>query len=223
MEIINQGPQGACAGGRAVGQLRKGGHHMTIDLNPVNFKARICQRCAEEFMPTGNCAKFCDACRSAARREYLVRYWAEHHERKLTLSRESKRRRQQDPTKREIDRQASYQRKLKRGLIQNPGVGAGKAPRLKGSDHPRYSTGVAYFERNRSKLRQERRYCERCDKDLLEVGRYEWCVHHRDHNPTHNTPENWELLCKQCHQQEHIPKYWERRNRHNAGSTQRGF
>jgi hypothetical protein len=38
---------------------------------------------------------------------------------------------------------------------------------------------------------------------LISVGKYEWVVHHRDHDRSNNVDENFELLCKRCHQIEH--------------------
>lgn len=70
-----------------------------------------------------------------------------------------------------------------------------------------YKTGIAKFHKLAPKIRKERRFCERCRKDLLEVNRYEWCVHHRDHDRTNNDVGNFELLCKRCHQIEH--ECWE--------------
>jgi hypothetical protein len=44
----------------------------------------------------------------------------------------------------------------------------------------------------------ERKTCERCPQTTgLEV-------HHKDRDPTNNAPENREVLCQSCHQQEHI-------------------
>jgi hypothetical protein len=44
----------------------------------------------------------------------------------------------------------------------------------------------------------ERKTCNRCQAtESLEV-------HHKDRDPTNNAPENREVLCQACHQQEHI-------------------
>jgi hypothetical protein len=66
-----------------------------------------------------------------------------------------------------------------------------------------WSNGISFFEKKRREIRDTRRYCERCDKDLKDVGQYHWCVHHKDHDRTNNKLENFELLCKRCHQLEH--------------------
>jgi len=92
--------------------------------------------------------------------------------------------------------------RVRHGLVQKPGVGKG-GNQLKGSDNPMYKNGSRYFQNTRELIRTERRYCERCGKDLLNVGQHYWCVHHRDHNRDNNTDDNYELLCKRCHQLEH--------------------
>lgn len=92
--------------------------------------------------------------------------------------------------------------RIRNGLIQIPGVGKG-GNAMKGIQDSSYKTGIAYFQNSRKRIKDERRYCERCKKDLLEATRYHWVVHHRDHDRTHNIDENFELLCKRCHQLEH--------------------
>ena len=96
----------------------------------------------------------------------------------------------------------SYKHKLKNNLIKKPGVGKG-GNNSSGSDDDQYKNGIGYFMKIRGVIRQTRRYCERCGKDLLNASRYEWAVHHRDHDRTNNSDSNFELLCKKCHQIEH--------------------
>lgn len=82
------------------------------------------------------------------------------------------------------------------------GVGKGGANR-KGAEDEQFTSGIGYFHKSTHRIRRERRFCERCHKDLINVGRYFWCVHHRDRNRANNCDENFELLCKRCHQIEH--------------------
>ena len=63
--------------------------------------------------------------------------------------------------------------------------------------------GIGHFFRRRKEILKEVRYCERCEKDLINATRYQWCVHHRDHDRNNNADSNFELLCKSCHQIEH--------------------
>lgn len=104
--------------------------------------------------------------------------------------------------KRERDRQGTARYRKKYGLIKNPGVGKGGANQ-RGPEDTQFKTGIAYFMKSRRRIKEERRYCERCGKDLIDATRYEWVIHHRDHDRTNNVDENFELLCKRCHQLEH--------------------
>lgn len=92
--------------------------------------------------------------------------------------------------------------RIRNGLVKNPGVGKGGA-NAKYKEDSQYSTGIARFQNIRSRIKKERRYCERCGEDLTNASRYHWCVHHRDHDRSHNDDKNLELLCKSCHQIEH--------------------
>lgn len=79
-------------------------------------------------------------------------------------------------------------------------VGRG-APR--GESHPNYKHGLYVAQTQAPELLARVRYCERCDKDLSEVTKWEWCMHHKDHDHSNHDESNLELLCKRCHQLEH--------------------
>jgi len=100
----------------------------------------------------------------------------------------------------------AYQRKAQmeyRIRLGKPvGIGKGGSNK-KGKDHPQYINGIGFFNAMAKEFRKERRYCEICGKDLLNVGVYFRCIHHKDHNHFHNVIENYELVCKSCHQKEH--------------------
>jgi len=52
-------------------------------------------------------------------------------------------------------------------------------------------------------LARSRGRCERCGKNVVSLGlkpRY----HHKDGNPSHNTPSNVVLLCNDCHDKVHV-------------------
>lgn len=82
------------------------------------------------------------------------------------------------------------------------GLGRGGS-NLKGKDHKQFKSGMGRFYDIRKQMREEIKHCNRCCKDLTDAGRYEWCVHHIDHNRANNVRENFEMLCKRCHQLEH--------------------
>lgn len=76
-----------------------------------------------------------------------------------------------------------------------------KTNHLRGKDSPCYKNGIGEFIRFRKSLKQK--VCNRCGKDLTNVSRYEWCVHHKNHDRNCNRIDNFEVLCKRCHQLEH--------------------
>jgi hypothetical protein len=82
------------------------------------------------------------------------------------------------------------------------GIGSGNL-NTKGRNDAQYKNGITYFIKNRKRIKEERRYCERCSKDLQDVAWFMWVLHHKDHDRTNNTENNFELLCKRCHQLEH--------------------
>jgi len=103
----------------------------------------------------------------------------------------------------ESSRRRTQNYKIRHNLIEKPGVGSG-GNQGSGCDHHSYTTGIGCdFQDRRREIKEDRRYCERCDKDLRDAGRYFWCVHHIDHDRTNNSDSNLELLCKRCHQIEH--------------------
>lgn len=91
---------------------------------------------------------------------------------------------------------------IKHNIIEKRGVGSG-GNQGRGKEHHSYVSGIGYFQDTRKRIKEERRYCERCKQDLLEANRWQWCLHHRDHDRTNNEDSNFELLCKKCHQVEH--------------------
>lgn len=91
---------------------------------------------------------------------------------------------------------------VKKGL--NYGAGTGNHDNHpKGKDSACYSSGKNIWVAARTTLLKEIGHCERCKKDLRNSTPYERCVHHKDHNKMNNVQENFELLCKRCHQVEH--------------------
>jgi len=92
----------------------------------------------------------------------------------------------------------------KRTADGDPSVGLGKGGGNKeGKDNKHYVNGMGQFYKIRQHLRETIKHCQACHKDLTHASRYEWCVHHIDHDRTNNVEENFEMLCKRCHQIEH--------------------
>lgn len=72
---------------------------------------------------------------------------------------------------------------------------------LKGAQSPFYKTGICNFIHFRKTI--QNKVCNRCGKDLNNVSRYGWVIHHKNHDRSCNNAENFEILCKRCHQLEH--------------------
>ena len=95
------------------------------------------------------------------------------------------------------------EKRLAEGNPLRDGPGGNPSGKL-GKDHWAYVHGEGMFESRLSpEYTKKVRYCERCNKDLLNVSPYHRCVHHKDHNRSNNDESNFELLCKSCHQKEH--------------------
>ena len=97
----------------------------------------------------------------------------------------------------------AYHREYMRKRRGYTGKGAGSGTPT-GEDHPGWKHGERAFQQRMSPAYKEKvRYCERCGLDLVEASGPFWAVHHKDYDRTHNTEDNFELLCKRCHQVEH--------------------
>ena len=136
---------------------------------------KVCKICDCAFNGVGPAAKYCPTCQPLAK---------EKAKKKAAL--------------------ATAAHGAATGRIKNPGVGKGGTTG-RGENNHRYKHGGYTHETMRGLIKLERRYCERCSKDLIKASHYLWVMHHRDHD-SYNNPEdgsNWELLCKRCHQLEH--------------------
>ena len=91
------------------------------------------------------------------------------------------------------DCRLEYQRRAARKRYSPTGDKIGY--NQKGPNNNNWVNGSGYFQQFRGDL------CERCGSTKFLV------VHHRDHNHYNNVPENFETLCKRCHQLEH--RCWE--------------
>lgn len=129
--------------------------------------------CGTKFISKGRAGKYCQSCLAIRTKEI-----------------------------KEYKRKYSHEYKIARGMIINPGSGSGSATG-KGAANHRYKHGKYVFETLRTEIKEQRRYCERCNKDLIDATHYMWVVHHKDHDHWNHVESNLELLCKQCHQIEH--------------------
>lgn len=87
----------------------------------------------------------------------------------------------------------SYMWQVKKGLIDNPGVGSGG--NQWGESNHQYKNGIGTF--SKKALDYYGNQCNRCpSKDNI-------LVHHKDEDRTNNVLSNLEVLCKKCHQDHH--------------------
>lgn len=142
------------------------------------YKPKKCKECSTEFTPQYPAELICSECKPVAKERSLAKA-----------------------------RVKAYQKwcakQQKAGREWAIGVGKGGSNKT-GKDSPFYRTGIGLFHKLKHELRESRgNTCERCSKDLSNSSMYEWVVHHKDHDRTHNELGNLELLCKRCHQIEH--------------------
>ena len=105
------------------------------------------------------------------------------------------------PKRKERQKLKNRIRAEKRRRREGRRIGRGQ---LAGEEHSNYKHGY-YVAQTQSKKYKEmvEHLCERCGKDLTQANRWEWCMHHKDHNHANHHLDNLELLCKRCHQLDH--------------------
>lgn len=100
-------------------------------------------------------------------------------------------------------RNAEYAMERRREAC-DPTVGLGKGgSNKKGKDHKQFKSGMGLFYQNRREMRKTIKHCQKCGKDLTNANRYEWCVHHKDHDRSNNDRDNLVMWYKSCHQIHH--------------------
>ena len=92
-------------------------------------------------------------------------------------------------------KECSHQRDLKRcrDYYKRTTILIGRG-HLRGEGSPNFKSGIGIYHR----LKEEIKACERC-------GSIEnLCVHHKNRDRKDNTRGNLEVVCKSCHQKEHL-------------------
>lgn len=141
----------------------------------MKLNDKICLKCSTTYSPTGRAQKYCISCAVI-----VERVGGRDRMRKHRLNSPAV------PNRRK----------------QTVGVGKGGANTSYKEDS-QYVNGIGRFMKIRKTIKEDRRFCNRCGKDLINASRWHWCVHHIDHDRSNNSNENLELLCKRCHQIEH--------------------
>lgn len=143
------------------------------------FAEKKCLNCKCGYIPTGSCSKFCSIkCRDEFNFEH--------------------------------DKELQYKHYAAKMLREGRRLGGGSGCTTgRGRANHMYKNGFGHFKNIICKqIKEQRRYCETCGKDLKDATHYQWVIHHIDHNQLNNPKDgsNWMLLCKRCHQIEH--KCW---------------
>lgn len=100
----------------------------------------------------------------------------------------------------ERERQANRERMYNKRRAEGRKIGRGAE---RGEKHPNYKHGYYVAQTQSREYREKVRYCEKCGIDTLNLSRWHWVMHHKDHNHSNHSDDNLELLCKRCHAIEH--------------------
>lgn len=162
---------------------------LTLDMLPdtgnPRYKKRIkeCERCCSLFIPRSPRTRFCDDCR-------------EIHEKEKNKERYIKNGKKQTSAHRWI-RKGDKKVYVPVGSYNQSG---------ENNNYYKNGTGIDWFKRALKILPEK---CNRCGKTELELKRLTnskircLLLHHRDGNHNNNSEDNWEILCKRCHQNHH--------------------
>jgi hypothetical protein len=145
-----------------------------LDGKPKTYDPKECFCCGRIYTPTGNCSKRCPECKLTGKRTPKIAGTCIICGGILDRN--------------EVRRCLACRTRWSKAKL--PGIGTGQNNPL-GEDSPHYRSGIGLFK----KYRKDK--CERCSSTKF------LCVHHKDEDRYHNSPDNLETLCKRCHQLEH--------------------
>ena len=160
---------------------------ITKDMLPPSgnprYKSRVifCEMCDIPFIPRSPRTRFCDNCRLEHEREMA-------HKRYLRNGQTS-----------------AHRWKYINGRKVYVPVGSYNQ---KGENNNAYKngSGIDWYSRAIEVLPEKCNRCGATNEENLNKGksniRY-LLLHHKDGNHSNNSPENWEILCKRCHQKHH--------------------
>lgn len=110
-----------------------------------------------------------------------------------------------DECRKELQRQRSYELRVRHGYIKKPGVGSGNNQGYGEVNHS-YTTGSgSYRKMALAIIPPEQWKCYYCgaasSKSRIDPTKeLPLLVHHIDGNRNNNVPSNWRIVCKRCHQ-----------------------
>lgn len=143
--------------------------------------AAFCPNCGEVFQLKSPRAIYCETCRPIVERRKSKERWIKNG-RKQTSAKNWK----------YVDGKKVY---VKSGYHQ-----AGE-----NNNAYKNGTGIDWFAKAMEILPHK---CNRCGKteDEENYKVRNLLLHHKDGNHNNNSPDNWEILCKQCHQKHHCKR-----------------
>lgn len=146
-----------------------------------------CKRCGSFFLPRSPRSQFCDECR---------------REHELERARERAAAYRASGRKYEVERKHYKIVNGKRVYVHT-----GRLDQS-GSNNANYKngTGIDWFQKALEVLPARCNRCGITEEELQQRKpskvRY-LLIHHKDGNHNNNSPDNWEILCKKCHQHHH--------------------
>lgn len=177
---------------------------ITYDMLPETGNPRYprkhvleCERCHGLFVPRSPRTRFCEDCqglheKEKARERYII------GGRKQTSAHNWKR----------INGKKVY---IPVGQYNQSG---------KNNNHYKNGSGIDWFKEALKVLPEKCNRCGKTEEELKkETGSSIRCLllHHKDGVHTNNTPSNWEILCKSCHQNHHSVRGTDGRFVNNKG------
>lgn len=170
-----------------------GQHFMYSSGNPTNSR-RYCDTCQPHKYQMCECTYKVGVCQRCGSTFEYIKTHKSGYLRKYC-----------DECTLQLKRERSYNNRVKRGLIKNPGVGSGNANRS-GKDNPCYKNGIGTYRRVAQEHCKPREWkCFYCGVDhshsIKQKGKkLPLLVHHIDGNRNNNDPSNLRIVCKRCHQ-----------------------
>ena len=147
---------------------------------------KTCPRCGKYFVPKSARTIFCEECQYP-------------HE--LEMARERARKYRETGRRAELD-QLRYQ------VIDGKRVYVSPGRNQSGENNGNYKngSGIDWYKKAIEVLPEKCNRCGATESELQErlgTRMRNLLLHHKDGNHNNNSPDNWEILCKRCHQLHH--------------------
>lgn len=135
-----------------------------------------CNLCGEYFLPRSNQTRFCEVCRKVHSKQASRERWIKNGRKQTNLN-----------NFKVIDGKKVY-------------VHSGYNQKGKNNNNYKNGTGIDWYK-EAIKILPE--VCNRCGNVEKPRKVRNLLLHHKDGNHNNNDTNNWEILCKRCHQEHH--------------------